>query len=235
MDLDTIWKRARGDLTVTTKQGDPDVFLWEHSYRVAQVAQRIAHLPEVRPHDPDELAIVAAALYHDAGWAIRWRDGEIERSEILLGPTTDTACEQAATLMEQSLAGFLPPGTLERAARAVRGLNDREPTSVEAQVVVEANNLEEFGLLLLWPAIRRGMVDGKGIQAVIDSWRRKKEYQFWSARLRDSFRFPAIREIAERRLERLEQFMMQLEEQHLGTDVVTAPVTKPAQRATRVS
>jgi hypothetical protein len=228
MDLDAIWKRARSDLTITTKHGDPDVFLWEHSSRVARVAQRIAQLPEVRSHDPDELAVVAAALYHDAGWAIRSRAGEIDRTEVLLGPTTDTAGEQAAALMEQGLSGMIPPGSLERATRAIHEMAEREPGSIEAQVIVEANNLEEFGLLMLWPSIRRGMVDGKGIQAVIESWRRKKEYQFWNARLRDSFRFAPVRAVAERRLERLEQFMLVLEEQHQGADIDGVEALRPA-------
>lgn len=219
MEWDAVWKRARGDLTVTTAQGDADVFLWEHSSRVAKVAQQILLLEEVQKHDPDETAVVAAALYHDAAWAIRCRAGEIEHTEILLSPLNDSAAEQAAWLLEERLADLLPPGSLERAARAIRLMHEREPQSIEAQVVADANNLEEFGLLSLWPAIRRGMIEGKGIQAAIESWRRKKEYHFWAARLRDSFRFDAIRDLADARLQTLERVMEELDEQFLGADL----------------
>ena len=235
MEWDAIWKRARGDLAITTEQGDGDVFLWEHSSRVATVAQRIILLDEVRVHDPDEAAVLAAALYHDAAWAIRCRDGEIDRTEILLSPINDTAAEQAAALLEERLADVLPTGSLERAARAIRLMHEREPQSIEAQVVAEANNLEEFGLLSLWPSIRRGMVEGKGIQAVIESWRRKKEYHFWTARLRDSFRFDAIRHLASARLQTLERVMVELDEQFTGGDIPcsTEPSVKPSETPSR--
>lgn len=236
MDWDAIWKRARGDLIITTEQGDTDVFLWEHCYRVARVAQRIARLDEVLAHDPDEAATVAAALYHDSAWAIRVRDGEVTRSQILLAPLNEAAAEQSAGFLEERLAGLLPPASLERAARAIRLMHERDPQSIEAQIVAEANNLEEFGLLSLWPAIRRGMLEGKGIQSVIESWRRKKEYHFWTARLRDSFRFETIRKLAESRLEKLERFMEELAEQFAGADIPvalpedTSPPESPADR-----
>lgn len=219
MEWDAIWKRARSDLIVTTDQGDDDVFLWEHSSRVARVAQHLAGIDEVRAQDPDEGAIVAAALYHDAVWAIRVRSGEIRRTDILLLPLNDAAAEQSAALVEDRLKDLLPPASLERAARAVRLMQEREPQSIEAQIVAEANNLEEFGLLSLWPSIRRGMHEGKGIQAVIDSWRRKKEYHFWSARLRDSFRFESVRALAASRLESLEHFMEELDRQFTSADI----------------
>ena len=64
MDIEAIWKRARTDLVITTPRGDSDVFLWEHSARVAQTAQHIARLPLIRSQRPNEAAIVACGLDH---------------------------------------------------------------------------------------------------------------------------------------------------------------------------
>jgi hypothetical protein len=219
MDLEAIWRRARADLVMTTSRGDSDVFLWEHSSRVAKSAQSIAELPEVRVASPDPLAVVAAALYHDAGWVTRWKNGEIERTEVLLATVTEATREQGALMLERSLAGHLPQESLTRASRAVRLLSERELDSIDAQVVAEAENLEEFGVLSLWQAVRRGTREGKGVRAVLDTWRRKREYQFWSARLSDSFRFDSVRELAAERLSRLERLMEELEDQQLGRDV----------------
>jgi len=221
MDLESVWKRARADLVMTTATGDPDLFLWEHSVRVAQYAQRIVKLAVVSSLRPDEAAVLAAALYHDAGWAARWRERDIERIEVLLGPPSEALCEEGAALLEQSLAGLLPPDSIARASVAVRTRQDRTADSVEAHVLAEAENLQEFGVLSLWPTIRRGAVDGKGVQAVLDTWKRKKEYQFWTARLNDSFRFEPIRELAKERLRKFERLMKELEEQHLGLDLTT--------------
>ncbi|MDO8632705.1 MAG: HD domain-containing protein [Phycisphaerales bacterium] len=210
MDLEAIWKRARADLTLTTLQGGQDVFLWEHTVRVARSAEYICRIPEIQARTPDEVAVTAAALYHDAGWIVRVHAGEIERHEILLGPAPESACSEGARMMERSLKELIPPETLDRAGVAIRARNDRQTEQIEAQIIAEADNLEEFGLMFLWPAIRRGAFDGKGVQSILDTWRRRIEYQFWTARLTDSFRFETTRNLAVARLARLETFMSDL-------------------------
>ena len=233
MKQDAIWNCARADLLVATSHGDPDVFLWEHSVRVAQNAARIARLPDVASHRVDQTALLAAALYHDAVWVIGFREGRVDRKDILLSPPPDFAWGQAAAWMETRLASVLTPGSLRRAASAIRDLGAREAESIEGRILTEANNLDEFGLPALWPAIRRGLIEGKGVQAVIDTWRRKKEYQFWGARVRDSFRFPSVRKLAERRLRRVERIMAELERHHQGLDIVEAASPSPRRPATK--
>lgn len=230
-ETDAIRECARADLVVMTDQGDPDVFLWEHSVRVAHSAELIAKLPEVSPKGVDETALIAAALYHDAGWVVGCREGRVDRRDILLSPLPDSCWGQAASLLEARLAPILQPGSLRRAAIAVREMGKRNQESIEGRILVEANNLDEFGMTALWSSIRRGLIEGKGVQAVIDTWRRKKEYQFWSARVKDSFRFPTVRKHAERRLKRLERFMRELEEQQQGLDLFQTTATQPSHTA----
>jgi len=220
--IDSMWGRARDDLVIVGGTGDEDVFLWEHSARIAKCAQLIARLPSVQAHTPDITIVVAAALYHDAGWAVLVGEGEIDRSAVLLGPTTATQRELAIQLMEGSLRELLPPGVIERSAAAIRSRNDRVVDSIEGQIVAEAENLNTFGLLSLWPNIRRGAQEGKGVQAAIDTWHRRSEYQYWTALLNDAFRFGEVREIARQRLQRYEQAMAAIEEQHECRDILMA-------------
>ena len=235
--LDSIWNHARADLVILTDQGVEDFFLWEHSVRVGQSAQLIAELPVVRERSPDEVALLAAALYHDAGWITRWREGEVQRCEILVQPPSDAHRELGAVFLEETLAELLPATSLKRASAAIRALDNRRVEPIEGQVVAEAENLDEFGLLSLWPTIRRGLIEGKGVQAVIETWHRRKEYQFWSARLNESFRFAPIQKLAEARLAMYERMMGALEAHHGGKDVETvvgnAATPAPAQSATK--
>jgi uncharacterized protein (DUF1778 family) len=219
MDLDAICKRARADLILPTSRGEADLFLWEHSCRVAENARIIAVLPTVSARAPHSDAAILAALYHDAGWAVLCRNGELDRLEVHLSPTSAAVCEHAAGLMERSLVNFVPAATLEAACEAVRDRIDKETSMIEAQVVAEAESLDEFGLLSLWLVVRRGALDGRGIQACLDTWRRKQEYQFWRARLKDAFRFDEVRRLAEKRLASLERVMAELLEQHLCRDL----------------
>ncbi len=220
VSLEPIWHRARLDLTLTGEHGEPDIYLCEHSIRVAQGALKIARLPDIASQGPDEAAVVAAGLYHEAGWIVRLRNGEAQRSDILIRPTPENHREQGADWMEKSLSELLLGPSLEKAAEAIRTLNDREVASLEGQIVTEADNLDEFGVIALWPAVRRGALEGKGVRTVIDTWKRRKEYQFWTARLNDSFRFAAVREVARARLAKLERVMVELEEQLQNDDVL---------------
>ena len=220
MHWDAIWNRARADLVITTEQGGDDLVLWEHSVRVSETARQIARLPEVRAASPDEGAIIAGALYHDAGWVVRFRDGEIRRGEILCCLKSEAHREHGALMLEHALRELLPRDTLQRASGAIRTLKNRRIESVEGQVITEADNLDELGVLSLWSSIRRGVTEGKGVQAVIDAWHRRKEYRFWEAHLKDSFRFEPVRAVAEKRLEQLERLMRELEVQHTGADIV---------------
>ena len=228
MNLDAIWKRARADLLLTTARGDPDIFLWEHSARVAKSALAISKMPEAKSRSPDEAAVLAAGLYHDAGWVARWKNEEIDRIEVLLGPTSDVDCERGAAILTRRLAGILSADSLEFASRAVRLRNDRSVEFIEAHIIAEAESLDEFGVLPLWISVRRGAVEGKGVQAILDTWHRKKEYQFWKARLNDSFRFDAVRALAQERLAKFERLMSELQEQHGGEDIAALCDLDPA-------
>lgn len=220
MDLESIQKTARSDLLLRTVDGPPDVFLWEHSLRVARNARHIARVSSARTLGADELSAFVAGLYHDAGWASRVNTGELDRMQVLLGPTTDADCQTGALMLEASLRGRISPAVLERAAMAVRTRQDRSSLSGDAVVLAEAESLDEFGILPLWLAVRRGALEGRGVDAAIESWVRKKEYQFWTARLTDSFRFDEVRELARARLSRIERVMAEVQIESLGEDVV---------------
>ncbi len=220
--LDAIWKRAESDLAISTGNGDSDLFLWEHSARVTRNALRIAELPGVANLSPNPVVVAAAALYHDSAWALRVRDKEVSRLEVLVRSPADDHRESSASYMRHCLESIVPPAELERAVSAVMGLDHRDLDIVEGQIVADADNLDDFSATSLWATIRRGALDGNAIQAVIDRWHRRTEYHFWSARLSDSFRFQIVRALAKKRLAGLERLMHELEEQQRAGDFPAA-------------
>jgi hypothetical protein len=217
-----IWRRGREDLVIADERGEEEVFLWEHASRVARTAQLITSIPEAKQRDPDETALLAAALYHEAGWITQLEDKLITREELLAstGPTKDTNHQLGALRMRQSLGDLLPPQTLERAAETIRSLHDRRSPLVEAQILSDAENFEEFGVLCLWTQIRRQARLGKGVEGILSLWQRQKQYRYWEARLQ-SFRFPAVRSAAERRLEQYERVLQELDDQVSAKDLMT--------------
>ncbi len=219
MENEAIWNRARTDLAIPTEDGDTDPFLWEHAARVTRNAMRIAGLAEVGESEPDMAALEAAALYHDAGWVIAVEEGEIGRMEVLLRQVPAGHFERGAAMLEERASGILAPDSLRRAVEVLRAMETHDAALVEAQVLSDADNLDEFGLLSLWPNIRRGVLEGRGVESLLRTWRRRKEYRFWEARLRDSFHFAAVRVLAERRLALYDRFMEDLANQAESADV----------------
>lgn len=219
VDLNAIWVQARSDLILAIERNGSDLFLWEHSARVAKAARAIAHLPAVQAKSPDEAVVLAAALYHDADWVTRVHAGEVDRSQILLHQPPDNHRVRSAEVMERSLAKLMPAESVTRASRVIRNLYARDTAQIEGQIVADAESLDEFGLLAFWPSIRRGSLDGKGVKAVLDTWHRRKEYRFWTARLKDSFHFSEVRELAKERLAAYERAMVAVEEQHTAADL----------------
>lgn len=224
---ETIWVRARAALVLTGVRGDEDVLLWEHAARVARSAILIAEFPEVSAYHPDGLVTLIAALFADAAWIMRCHAGECTRAEILTRPLSSAQREAGLKCMEQALADVAAPSLLERAGRVIRQFTDRESNLAEARIVADAENLEEVGLASLWPSVRRGATEGKGVQTVLDQWNRRKEYQFWASRLKEGFHFAASRDIAVRRLAAYERLMDELRMQQTGVDFPTRTAETP--------
>lgn len=207
-----LWKRAEADLCLGLSSSPLDKVVWEHSTRVARVAGTIAALPELAQRAIDRRALTAAALYHDAGWVLQFRAGESIPRDLLLRPTCDVQREMAAVWLSERLHGELSDRSLELAANCIRFCNDRQTTLTEAQILAEAENLDEIGPQAIQLMIRRQMADGKTLADMIQLWQRQEEYHYWQARIKDSFRFEPIRRIATQRWQALRRFMLDLAE-----------------------
>ena len=207
---DQMWKRAEADLSLGFCCTPPECLVWEHSSRVSHLCESIAAIPELAGAAIDRRALTAAALYHDAGWVLQLRAGEAIPRDLLLRPTCELQRELAAGWIAERLSDLLPPASLENAARAIRQCNDRGTRCVEAQILAEAESLEEIGPQSIVLMLRRQMADGKTLAAMVHTWQRQEEYHYWQARIKDGFRFEPVRRLADRRLQALRRFMNDL-------------------------
>jgi HD superfamily phosphodiesterase len=207
---DQLWNRAERDLCVLVAAVVPDLIVWEHSSRVAKLSSAIAALPEVATQPIERQALTAAALYHDAGWVLQARNGEIKPAELLLRPTNDVQRELAADWIPQRLDKIIGPGVIEQAARIIRHCNNRRTELLEAQILTEAENLDEIGPQAIGIMLRKQMAEGKGLSDMVAAWERQEEYHYWHARIKDCFRFESVRALAQARLQALRQFMLDL-------------------------
>lgn len=199
-DLAAIGAIARELLVVADSAGRRDLWLWEHSERVSRLACLLADLPEISSTKPNRAALAVAGLFHDAGWAVQIREGRIDRWQLLSRPTNELQRELGATAVEESAGLLLPRDVLETAMLAIRNANDRNTAQVEAQLVAEAENLDEIGVLYVLRQFRQSQAEGRSLDQLLTTWKTHLEYRYWEARINDTLRFEMTRRIARERL-----------------------------------
>lgn len=216
---ETVLARARQVLILEQPWGASDLWLWEHSQRVLRLSQLLLDAPGLLPERPDPAAVMVAALFHDAGWAIQVRDGRLTAGQVLLRPTSDEQRELGARYLLRELAQVAPNETLLLAAETIRQCNNRFTTMPEAQVVVDAENLDEIGTLYFVRQIRQSQFEGRPLENLIASWSRQREYKYWDARINDSLRFEICRKLAWKRLAAVDEFVKAMAGDLSGEDL----------------
>jgi 5'-deoxynucleotidase YfbR-like HD superfamily hydrolase len=208
--MQDLWVKAEADLCLGLSSSPLDKLVWEHSVRVAKMSAAIAGLPELADRAIDRRALMAAALYHDAGWVLQYRAGETIPRDLLLRPANEVQRELAAAWILERLQGMLPDRSVELASNAIRCCNDRQSNMLEAQILAEAENLDEIGPQAVVLMVRRQMADGRTLADMVQLWQRQEEYHYWQARIKDSFRFEPVRRLATERWQALRRFMTDL-------------------------
>jgi len=76
-----------------------------------------------------------------------------------------------------------------------------------------------MGMVGIFNELKSYACNGKSVSDVLKTWQRKMDYRYWQARLKESFRFDSVREIAEERLSVVESFMNQLKIENTAKDL----------------
>lgn len=227
--FEPLWRQAKADLTIQTEQNLHDTFVWEHAERVAHLAQGIQALVSPTVGGVDLEVLLSTALYYASGWVVAYQEGVLGRSEILSKPITDLQRELSAVKAAESLKSIVSDRRLKQVCNSIREAGRRDTTDVTAKIVVEAANLDQIGPLSIWQLIRRQYEEGRGVKAALKTWNRQKEYNFWHARIKDTFRFEAVARIAYHRLQEMENFIAALEYHGSAEDLKQAlPSEGPA-------
>jgi hypothetical protein len=217
--IDRVAALAQQRLVVPINESANDTWLWEHAERVQRLAQMLTRLPEIDAENVDLAALQAAALFHDAGWTVEFQQGRWKRWQLLGRPTNDIQRELGAAMLQEEAGHMLPALSARRAADAIRACNDRKTENVEAQLLAEAEALDEIGTLYLLRQFRQYQAEGRPLLQLVESWQRQQEYHFWDLRLNEGLRFEATRDLARQRLGAVDAFMNALGSDLAGADV----------------
>lgn len=219
MQVERVVPLARQLLQIPLDEHHNDLWLWEHAERVMRLTQLIASLPEVGGDNADVDALAVAALYHDAAWAVEYRQGRHQRWQLLARPTSDIQREIGAATLFEEVGQLLTGPTARTAVDAIRQCNVRDAKLLEARILGEAEALDEMGTVYVLRQYRQYQAEGRPLEQLVNSWQRQKEYHYWEVRLNDGFRWETTRELARKRLEAVDAFMTAMARDLHGADV----------------
>lgn len=201
-EFETIREIARQALTASSPSGNEDNWLWDRTLRILRNVEIICRLPELARQaiSIDRYCLIAAAYFSETGTVQgSAAPGGWVPSNPADGNRIDL-CNLSAKVVTKKLNGVISDSRIEKTVTIIQESSDRFTEMTEAMILSDARNLEDMGIVGLLYEFRRNMILGKGVSDLLESWKCKIEYGYWQARIKESFRFDALRQIAQQRL-----------------------------------
>ena len=218
-DLSVIKEIAEQVLSIPTLKGTLDRYLIDRAWRVLRHCGSIAQLNEVRCFQVDNECLTVAALFRDAGFACYANQEDKALRMVLADLTDEDLRDFSAQVVHEKLTELLNPRQLERTCSIIIESANRDTRLIEAMILSDARNLDDMGAIGIFNELRRYVVHGRSVGEAITSWNQKIEYDYWKARLRESFRFETVRQIAQQRLQNAIKFMEHLNLENRAGDL----------------
>jgi hypothetical protein len=220
-ELDVIRQLAQQALTIPTLTGNNDNWLWDRTLRVLRTVEHICRLPELANQalTIDRFCLISAAYFADSGFA-HYTDVENVSARLVLADISlADLCDFSTQVVSDRLAGSLAGPRIDKINRIIIESGNRQTSVTEAMILSDARSLEDMGAVGLFHELRRYVIHGKGISEILESWKRKIDYGYWQARLKESFRFDPVRRLAEQRFLAAVHFMNQLTMENAARDL----------------
>jgi hypothetical protein len=223
-EIDVIRDIARQCLTVSTLSGTVDNWLWDRTQRILRNVEHVCRLPELVAADIpiDRFCLIAATCFADSGFA-HYADLEDTGARLVLADVSPSDLRDFSTqVVSDKLAGALAGAKIDKINRIIIESGNRDTDMTEAKILSDARSLDDMGAVGIFNEFRRYVFHGKGVADVMESWKRKVDYRYWQARLKESFRFETVRKLAVQRFAATEYFMTQLKIENTAQDLEDA-------------
>jgi len=220
-EIDVIREIARQVMMVPTLAGTTDNWLWDRAQRLVRNVEHICRLPELTEANLpiDRFCLTAATYFSEAGFA-RYTDAEDTAARLVLADVSGADLRDFSTqIVSDKLSGALAGPKIDKINKIIIESGDRFTDMVEAKILSEARSLDDMGAVGIFNEFRRYVVHGKGASDVLESWKKKVDYRYWQARLKESFRFESVRRLAAQRFSAAEYFINQLTAENSAKDL----------------
>lgn len=223
-DIDVVIQIAEKALLVSSALGNGSCWLWHRAQRVARNVEHIIDLENLLEADIpiDRFSLTAAAYFSDAH--LSGKAGKT--NEKFLQTRAETALEVSAQIATVKLSTVLSDTQTVNVGKIIIESGNRFTKMTEAIILSDARNLDDMGAVGISSELGRFLSNGRDISELLNSWRRKVDYRYWDARLKESFHFSSVRLLAQRRFDAVANFMNQLEVEISASDIRDLAQTK---------
>lgn len=214
--LKTVSKKI---LTVPAVSGENDKYLWDRACRFAANIENISKLDEIRSKNfaVDNFCLMASSYFCESGFVMYCR--EISKKMVVADVSPADLVDHTIKIVKTELGGILPGGKIDKINRIISESGNRFTEMPEAMILSDAKNLDDMGAVGIFNEFRRCAIHGKAVGEMVDGWKRKIDYGYWDARVKEGFHFEAVKVLAQRRFEMASEFMAQLCTENSGRDI----------------
>ena len=198
--------------------------LWHRTLRVVRNVEHIINLEALaKANVPiDRFSLVAAAYFSDACPA--HKDNSITQKPGQA--QSKTSLEVSAQIAAQKLSSILSKTQKIKVGNIITESSNRFTKMTEAMILSDARNLDDMGTVAIFAELGILLSQGKDPAELLNAWRRKVDYRYWDARLKENFRFSSVRQLAQRRFNAVADFMNQLEIEISASDIKDLTATR---------
>lgn len=231
IQIETVKQLAQQILLTPAAMGTTNTWLWDRTQRIVRNVETICQLPEIADTNmaTDRFCLTAAGYFADAGFVNYIGAESIEGGLVLSDINVGDLAEFSTQFVREHLASVLDQNKIEKINRIIVDSNNRFCEMNEAMILSDARNLDDIGLIGVFNEFCGCGVHGKGVTDVLESWKKKVDYRYFQARLKEGFRFESARKIATMRFTQAELFMGQLAVENSTKDIEEIKIESIAQ------
>jgi len=216
-ELDIVRDLVKQVLIIPILNGFYDSSLWDRAQRLVRNAEHICRLPELgkAASQIDWFCLITATYFSDAGLACHLKAGN---SADKFDNNDDDTMDCCRKVVEEKLIPVVSRAKIDTINKIIAESHNYTTRMTEAIILSDARNVDDMGAAGVFGELKRYVIAGKGVSDAVNTWKRKVDYGYWQARLKESFRIESVRKLAEKRLLAVDSFMNQLQVENTAGD-----------------
>jgi len=205
---------ARSVLSSAVFGGRGDNWFWDRTERVANNIKMICDLPELADANlpVDRFCLSGAGYFFETG-LVQYAISRGVYYEEQVEQDVSEIRKMSTWVVSERLAGVIDDKKVEKINRIIIESAEKPTKLNEAKILSDAANLEDVGSVGICNLVRKFSLQKKSVSELVKSWKKKADYGYWQARLKESFYFESVRSMANERFAAMGAFMENLEKE----------------------